>query len=102
MIRRPPRSTLFRYTTLFRSICNAIKKIEDMLRCSLPAIQDNCKPETVQYIWKMNEKLGAEYSAQNCSLEITNLNQTKPMDTNASHVTPTPTKAIQMSTSNAT
>src|SRR5436190_7429294 len=27
MIRRPPRSTLFPYTTLFRSICNRIQKV---------------------------------------------------------------------------
>src|SRR2546430_4321039 len=29
MIRRPPRSTLFPYTTLFRSIANAERKAED-------------------------------------------------------------------------
>src|SRR2546430_4282208 len=28
MIRRPPRSTLFPYTTLFRSLCQAMKHLE--------------------------------------------------------------------------
>src|SRR3989454_1887845 len=32
MIRRPPRSTLFPYTTLFRSLANAQKKFEDSAR----------------------------------------------------------------------
>ena len=31
MIRRPPRSTLFPYTTLFRSIEDAFKKATDIL-----------------------------------------------------------------------
>src|SRR2546429_254034 len=35
MIRRPPRSTLFPYTTLFRSSCSEspVKSIEDSPRC---------------------------------------------------------------------
>src|SRR2546430_11623806 len=32
MIRRPPRSTLFPYTTLFRSIQHANRRVEDSLR----------------------------------------------------------------------
>src|SRR3712207_3323177 len=32
MIRRPPRSTLFPYTTLFRSIVDKEEKIEDVMR----------------------------------------------------------------------
>src|SRR3712207_8693986 len=31
MIRRPPRSTLFPYTTLFRSVCLIDKKLQDAL-----------------------------------------------------------------------
>src|SRR2546430_6968873 len=30
MIRRPPRSTLFPYTTLFRSLCSAQARIQDI------------------------------------------------------------------------
>src|SRR2546422_7510268 len=33
MIRRPPRSTLFPYTTLFRSVCSTLKKPICALRC---------------------------------------------------------------------
>src|SRR5258706_4511478 len=32
MIRRPPRSTLFPYTTLFRSPCETAEKVEHSLR----------------------------------------------------------------------
>src|SRR3712207_8131256 len=41
MIRRPPRSTLFPYTTLFRSIC--VKKIEYL-------IKSNQKDEAIIYM----------------------------------------------------
>src|SRR2546421_1762043 len=40
MIRRPPRSTLFPYTTLFRSLtnarCNGSALKSNMLKCGLP------------------------------------------------------------------
>src|SRR5258707_1647959 len=32
MIRRPPRSTLFPYTTLFRSVQHALRRCDDYLR----------------------------------------------------------------------
>src|SRR5256885_6145252 len=39
MIRRPPRSTLFPYTTLFRSSCaSRARKQPDRWRCSPPAL----------------------------------------------------------------
>src|SRR3712207_6851325 len=41
MIRRPPRSTLFPYTTLFRSVLEEVFKVFDVLRL-------DCVPVTVQ------------------------------------------------------
>src|SRR2546422_3217785 len=38
MIRRPPRSTLFPYTTLFRSLRNAIIPVVTLLGTQLPQI----------------------------------------------------------------
>src|SRR3989442_11865636 len=38
MIRRPPRSTLFPYTTLFRSILNALKNVKNKLLVALLAL----------------------------------------------------------------
>src|SRR2546421_7808861 len=45
MIRRPPRSTLFPYTTLFRSTCPQVRQI---LRCShLPPVRrQSSQPST--------------------------------------------------------
>src|SRR5947207_3535194 len=36
MIRRPPRSTLFPYTTLFRSPCSSGEQAENLVRCRWP------------------------------------------------------------------
>src|SRR5436305_8281003 len=36
MIRRPPRSTLFPYTTLFRSLTLSVCKLRDAVRLALP------------------------------------------------------------------
>src|SRR5256885_13107734 len=38
MIRRPPRSTLFPYTTLFRSICIQVLHDVGMIFCSEPLV----------------------------------------------------------------
>src|SRR5947199_5891563 len=35
MIRRPPRSTLFPYTTLFRSLLNALDEVDETLTATL-------------------------------------------------------------------
>src|SRR3712207_7748289 len=43
MIRRPPRSTLFPYTTLFRSIRGSVDRYHDFDRNFLPA-QTNTRP----------------------------------------------------------
>src|SRR2546429_3525757 len=40
MIRRPPRSTLFPYTTLFRSACEAIRRAFAAVVAALPEGQD--------------------------------------------------------------
>src|SRR5438034_10010780 len=37
MIRRPPRSTLFPYTTLFRSLIDEARRIYPNLGCTLPS-----------------------------------------------------------------
>src|SRR3712207_9284198 len=36
MIRRPPRSTLFPYTTLFRSVCSPAKSMSSLIRWEIP------------------------------------------------------------------
>src|SRR2546426_11505281 len=38
MIRRPPRSTLFPYTTLFRSRLSTLVEVPDMIRGRLPPV----------------------------------------------------------------
>src|SRR2546426_8965174 len=44
MIRRPPRSTLFPYTTLFRSEWWSNGVVADELRLKTPALQRSCTP----------------------------------------------------------
>src|SRR3989442_10682297 len=44
MIRRPPRSTLFPYTTLFRSVDGAIRDVEAIARLGLPAFSRSVSP----------------------------------------------------------
>src|SRR3712207_8270434 len=39
MIRRPPRSTLFPYTTLFRSIARVIDRLQQAFRRTPPALR---------------------------------------------------------------
>src|SRR5215204_4228041 len=46
MIRRPPRSTLFPYTTLFRSILGHRSDAVDGLRHGLPAAEDRSEEHT--------------------------------------------------------
>src|SRR3989442_7529356 len=50
MIRRPPRSTLFPYTTLFRSLCSAAR----MSRRRSRVMSGSCDPDapfvTMQYV----------------------------------------------------
>src|SRR5690348_18219864 len=41
MIRRPPRSTLFPYTTLFRSCIDGAETLEDVQACE--ALYDQCE-----------------------------------------------------------
>src|SRR2546430_13403400 len=40
MIRRPPRSTLFPYTTLFRSLAGEIIEVDGRGRCAIPGLVD--------------------------------------------------------------
>src|SRR3989442_10832520 len=42
MIRRPPRSTLFPYTTLFRSVCAGLPIAEKVFRSLDPEIRVTC------------------------------------------------------------
>src|SRR3712207_7904733 len=42
MIRRPPRSTLFPYTTLFRSCCHKLSGKADTKRISRPTPTESC------------------------------------------------------------
>src|SRR5947207_6369467 len=42
MIRRPPRSTLFPYTTLFRSLREAVVRSVEGLECALALLGEEC------------------------------------------------------------
>src|SRR5436190_4821532 len=44
MIRRPPRSTLFPYTTLFRSRCDAYAGVEARLRVDAMGLEHRRRP----------------------------------------------------------
>src|SRR2546429_6466645 len=46
MIRRPPRSTLFPYTTLFRSMLNRIASLETQLKNAQQALRENMRGDT--------------------------------------------------------
>src|SRR3989449_11211865 len=40
MIRRPPRSTLFPYTTLFRSVADVLAKMDELGLTQLPVLEE--------------------------------------------------------------
>ena len=61
MIRRPPRSTLFPYTTLFRSlddINKLIKESVDKRNIELDFFQSNVEGEIIEYIQKNRNASG--------------------------------------------
>src|SRR2546430_13193672 len=43
MIRRPPRSTLFPYTTLFRSVCREVERIAPDIAVSVLEVDDQSR-----------------------------------------------------------
>src|SRR3989449_8431727 len=45
MIRRPPRSTLFPYTTLFRSLCEATGRDERVAQHAMSADEEGIEPQ---------------------------------------------------------
>src|ERR1043166_9815375 len=58
MIRRPPRSTLFPYTTLFRSICS-------MRRCSILQVaeENNCESKrSEEHTSELQSRFGISYA----------------------------------------
>src|SRR2546426_5766557 len=60
MIRRPPRSTLFPYTTLFRSYAEALKKHNVKLLLLTTATQGTTSPHT-ERILRTAKKFGVKY-----------------------------------------
>src|SRR2546430_5514948 len=54
MIRRPPRSTLFPYTTLFRSRGRTVDQIRRQVRVGMP----------VRAVWKRSEEHTSELQSQ--------------------------------------
>src|SRR5260221_5043822 len=55
MIRRPPRSTLFPYTTLFRSCNDALEKVREARDRGLPVYAETCP----QYLYLSLEDMDA-------------------------------------------
>src|SRR3712207_7915975 len=56
MIRRPPRSTLFPYTTLFRSYC-CVHAAMTVRETGRDAVMVNCNPETVSTDYDTSDRL---------------------------------------------
>src|SRR2546425_8564955 len=63
MIRRPPRSTLFPYTTLFRSVCTlaasytrAINLVESYLSQHATEVQEAILGGNAQQFWKLGTR----------------------------------------------
>src|SRR2546427_7044877 len=61
MIRRPPRSTLFPYTTLFRSVADIITAVDEPLDATQCGGKENCHDEQrcmTHDLWaKLNDKM---------------------------------------------
>src|SRR5437016_12557139 len=62
MIRRPPRSTLFPYTTLFRS------QIND-LRQRLAACEGKCSQDEIQRLTAQGQRLTTQFDRKNNELQ---------------------------------
>src|SRR5258707_2526347 len=58
MIRRPPRSTLFPYTTLFRSLASSHAVLPVYFRLKFPAIVPEAK------IWKLQAERSEEHTSE--------------------------------------
>src|SRR3712207_7141765 len=57
MIRRPPRSTLFPYTTLFRSNLESAKKqLRSWLACGTPIVETNSSELPLTYVGPEDRK----------------------------------------------
>src|SRR2546422_2088337 len=54
MIRRPPRSTLFPYTTLFRSDTGGFERIAHFLRPPCPAFPDRFEPGPQDWVFRVD------------------------------------------------
>src|SRR2546427_6958549 len=56
MIRRPPRSTLFPYTTLFRSLQQATIDLRRLLRRALPGERSGPRPATLHQLLALHRE----------------------------------------------
>src|SRR3712207_9138840 len=77
MIRRPPRSTLFPYTTLFRSTCRvsgyaspqSVRSTRGEEKCM--ADEDAVRDDALRLLWAMNQhKLGAQVHPSGAAHEL--------------------------------
>src|SRR2546427_7541089 len=57
MIRRPPRSTLFPYTTLFRSVSAREAFVLDGVRCGLDAHVGHVRQADVTAFWRVDQQV---------------------------------------------
>src|SRR3712207_9490121 len=62
MIRRPPRSTLFPYTTLFRSLIKAVNTFDPNKMIKLATYASRCIENEILMYLRRNSKVKAEIS----------------------------------------
>src|SRR5256885_12215977 len=77
MIRRPPRSTLFPYTTLFRS---------ELMQDPLAQIPTTAKQFVEEYVDRIKRGESAEYSEIEAKKRISRLKDRKSTRLNSSHL----------------
>src|SRR5260221_10009412 len=86
MIRRPPRSTLFPYTTLFRSIVSQRAAESDCLRCSQGRGEGTAEPRSEEHTSELQS-----HSDLVCRLLLEKKKKTMELSNNILVVTSSPT-----------
>src|SRR5258708_29878036 len=79
MIRRPPRSTLFPYTTLFRSVGDTLREIKSVMR-PLPAAEEELRADYPEYFRQL-----AAYAVLRRALGAKQTKDRKSTRLNSSH-----------------
>src|SRR5688572_32410309 len=102
MIRRPPRSTLFPYTTLFRSTPSTSHRLWMQLtshvstlrmRRPLPMMRTDWNTTFRTHVWARSEEHTSELQSQSnlvCRLLLEKKKKKRKNNTNAEHITQNP------------